>query len=426
MPDGPPGTSNSVQFSSAAPVAFGGSLVHSLNVFIALGGRDAEVRPRRDGDTGDGDAGGGLSFWAQTRSSFIPQPAFAPQLSSSSVTVQSLAPAVLQVLSASVKFACLLHSEKGPVADFNLAPTHTEQPGSFQLLFQPGSWVSEQHFTWSRAAGHGQHARKRATGWMRCKRTANSPSSSLGPGIAASHLSWFSGRVDPHTTGAVGDGLDGGGEGRGGEGDEGGDAGGSGGGGDGLGVEGDGDGGGGEGGDDGGSGGGGDGGGGEGDGGEGEGGGEGGLGLGLGKEGGLGFAFKSVQGEVPLGSNTVEPGRPSRATSYTPACGTSTVILNEDGFDLKKTSLVDGSTPTAESSVGAKGARATTPGRSHGGDDGGDDGGSGGGGDGLGVEGDGDGGGGEGGGDGGSGGGGDDGGCDGDGDAAGPKSRTAA
>ena len=236
---------------------------------------------------------------------------------------------------------------------------------------------------------------------MRCKRTANSPSSSLGPGIiAALHLTWSAGRVDPHTTGAVGDGLDGGGEGRGGEGDEGGD--------------------------DGGSGSGGDGGGGEGDGGEGEGGGEGGLGLGLGKEGGLGFAFKSVQGEVPLGSNTVEPGRPSRATSYTPACGTSTVILNEDGFDLKKTSLVDGSTPTAESSVGAKGARATTPGRSHGGDDGGDDGGSGGGGDGLGVEGDGDGGGGEGGGDGGSGGGGDDGGCDGDGDAAEPKSRTAA
>ena len=155
MPDGPPGTSNSVQFSSVAPVAFGGSLVHSLNVFIALGGRDAEVRPRRDGDTGDGDAGGGLSFWAQTRSSFIPQPAFAPQLSSSSVTVQSLAPAVLQVLSASVKFACLLHSEKGPVADFTLAPTHTEQPGSFHFLFQPGSWVSEQHFTWSRAAGHG-------------------------------------------------------------------------------------------------------------------------------------------------------------------------------------------------------------------------------------------------------------------------------
>ena len=83
---------------------------------------------------------------------------------------------------------------------------------------------------------------------MRCKRTANSPSSSLGPGIiVALHLAWFSVVLDPHTTGAVGGGLDGGGEGRGGEGDEGGDDGGSGSGGDGLGVEGDGDGGGGEG-----------------------------------------------------------------------------------------------------------------------------------------------------------------------------------
>jgi len=42
-----------------------------------------------------------------------------------------------------------------------------------------------------------------------------------------------------------------------------------------------------------------------------------------------------------------------------PVCGTLTVISNED-FDLKKISLLNGSTPTAESSVGANGARAIT------------------------------------------------------------------
>ena len=160
-----------------------------------------------------------------------------------------------------------------------------------------------------------------------------------------------------------------------------------------------------------------------------------------------------VQSEVLLASNTSEPGRPSRPTWYVPVRGAMTVISNEpEGFDLKKTSLVETSTPTAGLSLGAKGARATTShggggkgdggggegeggggdgdgggdGSGDGGDDGGCDGGIGGdggcdggsngsGGDG-GCDGDGD----------GSGGGGDDGGCDGDGDAAGPKSRTAA
>ena len=141
-----------------------------------------------------------------------------------------------------------------------------------------------------------------------------------------------------------------------------------------------------------------------------------------------------VQSEVLLASNTVEPGRPSRATSYVPVRGAMTVISNEPlDFDLKKTSLVEASTPTDGLSLGAKGARKTT---SHGGgggdgEDGGDgsgggDDGSGGGGDDGGCDGGiGDDGGCDGDGDG-SGGGGDDGGCDGDGDAAGPKSRTAA
>ena len=140
-----------------------------------------------------------------------------------------------------------------------------------------------------------------------------------------------------------------------------------------------------------------------------------------------------VQSEVLLASNSSEPGRPSRPTSYVPVRGAITVISNEPlSFDLKKTSFV-GSTPTAGLSVGAKGARKTTShggggvgggvGSGGGGDDGGCDGGIGGG-DGGSSGGGGDGGC-DGGGDG-SGGGGDDGGCDGDGDAAGPKSRTAA
>ena len=135
-----------------------------------------------------------------------------------------------------------------------------------------------------------------------------------------------------------------------------------------------------------------------------------------------------VQSEVLLASNSVEPGRPTRATSYVPVRGATTVIAM-DPADLKKTSLVEGTTPTAGSSVGAKGPRATTShggggwlGEGGGGDDGssGDDGGCVGGGGGC-VGGSG--------GEGGEGGGvgsGDDGGCDGDGDAAGPKSRTAA
>ena len=70
-----------------------------------------------------------------------------------------------------------------------------------------------------------------------------------------------------------------------------------------------------------------------------------------------------VQSEVLLASNSVEPGRPTRATSYVPVCGATTVIAM-DPEDLKKTSLVEGTTPTAGLSVGAKRARVTT---SHGG-----------------------------------------------------------
>ena len=85
-----------------------------------------------------------------------------------------------------------------------------------------------------------------------------------------------------------------------------------------------------------------------------------------------------VQSEVLLASNSVEPARPSRASLYVPVCGTSTVISNQE-FDLKKISLVNGSTPTAKLSLGANGARAIT---SHGGGWLGGDGGGGGGGDG--------------------------------------------
>jgi hypothetical protein len=111
-----------------------------------------------------------------------------------------------------------------------------------------------------------------------------------------------------------------------------------------------------------------------------------------------------VQSEVLLASNSVEPGRPTRATSYVPVRGATTVIAM-DPADLKKTSLVEGTTPTAGSSVGAKGARATT---SHGsggglGGGGGGDGGGGGGGAGKGGGGFGEGGGGGGEGDGGGG-----------------------
>ena len=106
--------------------------------------------------------------------------------------------------------------------------------------------------------------------------------------------------------------------------------------------------------------------------------------------------FVCVQSEVLLASNSVEPGRPSRANSYVPVCGAMTVI-SKDPFDLKKTSLVDRSTLTAASFAGAKGSRKTT---SHGGGgwlgEGGGDG-SGGGGEGDGGDGGGGGGGGEGG-----------------------------
>jgi len=41
-------------------------------------------------------------------------------------------------------------------------------------------------------------------------------------------------------------------------------------------------------------------------------------------------------------------------------CGATTVISKEDPAGLKKTSLVEGRMPTVGSSVGTKGARATT------------------------------------------------------------------
>ena len=53
-----------------------------------------------------------------------------------------------------------------------------------------------------------------------------------------------------------------------------------------------------------------------------------------------------VQSEVLLLSNSVEPARPSRATSYVPVLGTTIVMLKEDRANLKKTSPVDASTPT--------------------------------------------------------------------------------
>jgi hypothetical protein len=74
--------------------------------------------------------------------------------------------------------------------------------------------------------------------------------------------------------------------------------------------------------------------------------------------------FACVQSDVLLASNSVEPGRPARVPWNVPVCGATTVI-SKDPADLKKTSLVEGTTPTTDgSSVGAKGARATT---SHGG-----------------------------------------------------------
>ena len=88
--------------------------------------------------------------------------------------------------------------------------------------------MSEQHRTWSRAAGHGQHARKRAMGWMRCKRTSCSSFKSLSPAVSE-HWPGL-----PHSTGRFWGGLGGGlgGEGEG-EGNGGGGLGGGTGGGDG-------------------------------------------------------------------------------------------------------------------------------------------------------------------------------------------------
>ena len=114
-----------------------------------------------------------------------------------------------------------------------------------------------------------------------------------------------------------------------------------------------------------------------------------------------------VQSELSLALKYSLPARPSRATWYVPASGTTIVMLKEDSVVLKKTSPVDASTPTAGSSFGANGARATFDhggGGGGGGASGGGSGGSGGSGDcggigGVGGEGGGDGGGGEGGGD---------------------------
>ena len=104
---------------------------------------------------------------------------------------------------------------------------------------QPESLMSEQHRTWSRAAGHGQHARKRAMGWMRCKRTPCSSYSSLSPGVLSQPPSPPPSLGFPHTAkafwlGAFGSGGgDGGGDGGdgGGDGGDGGSDGGEGGGG---------------------------------------------------------------------------------------------------------------------------------------------------------------------------------------------------
>ena len=57
--------------------------------------------------------------------------------------------------------------------------------------------------------------------------------------------------------------------------------------------------------------------------------------------------YSCVQSELWLSVNAVEPARPSRATWYVPANGTTIVMLNEDSAFLKKTSPVDASTPTA-------------------------------------------------------------------------------
>eukprot|EP00964_Phaeocystis_antarctica_P164858 scaffold143794_cov148-Phaeocystis_antarctica.AAC.1 len=72
------------------------------------------------------------------------------------------------MVSDSAKVLSALHPHE-PAAD----SPHTEQPGRRPIQF--GSSVSEQHRTWSRAAGHGQHAHKRAMGCVAsAPRTARS------------------------------------------------------------------------------------------------------------------------------------------------------------------------------------------------------------------------------------------------------------
>ena len=95
--------------------------------------------------------------------------------------------------SASAKVLSRLHFHE-PTSD----SAHTEQPDRRRDV-QLESLTSEQHRTWSRAAGHGQHARKRAMGWMRCKRTPCRSFSSLSPAVVLSQrlLLGF-----PHTAGA--------------------------------------------------------------------------------------------------------------------------------------------------------------------------------------------------------------------------------
>ena len=110
------------------------------------------------GEGGEGGGGGDGGVLAQTSVLSNPQPVPTVQPSSSSATVQSLASAVWQMVSASAKVLPALHSHE-PASD----SPHTEQP-SFLEAIQFGGLVSEQHRTWSRAAGHAQHRHKRAMG----------------------------------------------------------------------------------------------------------------------------------------------------------------------------------------------------------------------------------------------------------------------
>ena len=139
-----------------------------------------------DGGAAGGDGGGKGDGTAMTPQISISseQPALQPPTSSS--TVQSLAPASKQKPSASAKSFLLWALQSDP--------THTEQPALLNIQ-KVESWVSEQHRTWPRAAGHGQHIRKCAMGLMRCKRTPCSSSTSLKLNVSEQPPN------SPHTTG---------------------------------------------------------------------------------------------------------------------------------------------------------------------------------------------------------------------------------